>query len=204
MRVGIIGAGKLGTALGRRAIASGHEVTLAGRPGASQTQLVVEIMVPGARAVEIANWGPVDLAVLAVPFSVALDIDLPLPAHTVLIDPTNHWEPVDGPLPDLHGLTTSEATARRHPQLRWVKSLNQLGYHELEDDALLPDVQPVMGLATDFPEAAAIAAEFIRSLGMAPVWVGSLASGRLLEPGGPVFGHPVSEGQLRQLAKWAA
>ena len=204
MRVGIIGAGKLGTALGRRAVEAGHDVTLAGRPGVIQTALVVEVMVPGARAAEVTTWDRVDLAVLAVPFSVALDIDLPLPTGTVLIDPTNHWEPVDGPMPDLHGLTTSEATARRHPRLRWVKSLNQLGYHDLEDGALPAGVQSVMGLATDFPDAASTVAEFIRSLGMTPVWVGPLASGRLLEPGGPVFGRPVSETQLRHLARQAA
>ena len=98
MNVGIVGAGKLGSALARRSLNAGHEVLVATRPGSVQSTLVVEVMAPGAVAAPVHRWGWVDLAVLAVPFHIALTIDLPLPERTVVIDPTNHWEPVDGPL----------------------------------------------------------------------------------------------------------
>jgi predicted dinucleotide-binding enzyme len=190
VRIGIAGAGKLGTTLARRAVAAGHDVLVAGRPGAPHTALVVEVMVPGATAADLATWGEVDLAVLAVPFSTALTIDLPLPAGTIVIDPANHWEPVDGDLPDLGPLTTSEAIGRRHPTLRWVKSLNQLGYHDLEGETGV--TRPAMGIATDHDDAAAVVAAFVESLGLTPVIVGPLRAGSLLEPGGQVFGSPMT------------
>lgn len=185
MRVGIVGAGKLGSALARRSLAVGHDVLIATRPGAVQSALVVEVMAPGAAAVPVREWGPVEVAVLTVPFHVALNIDLPLPEGTVMIDPTNRWEPVDGPLPDLGRLSTSEAIAARHLGLRWVKTLNQLGYHDLDDATDLAGVP--MHYATDHDPAADTVADYLESLGLDPVYLGPLAAGIDLEPGSTLF-----------------
>lgn len=185
MRVGIVGAGKLGTALARRSLTAGHEVLLATRPGARDSSLVVEVMAPGAVASPVDQWGAVDLSILAVPFHVALTIDLPLPEGTVVIDPTNPWESVDGPLPDRGSLSASEITAARHPGLRWVKSLNQLGYHDLDD---LTDLAGLpMRYATDHDVAADTVAHYLESLGLRPISTGPLASGASFEPGSDLF-----------------
>lgn len=186
MRIGIIGAGKLGTAIARRAVAAGHEVLIAGRPGAVGTDLVIEVMVPGATPAPVTEWDAVDLAILAVPFSTALTLDLPLRPGTIVIDPTNHWEPVDGPRPDLDGLSTSEAIAANHPALVWVKTLNQIGYHDLDES---PERPQDMDVATDSADAARTVASFLRTIGLAPTVIGSLADGSLLEPGGERFGY---------------
>ena len=185
MKVGIVGAGKLGTALARRSVAKGHEVLLATRPGTRDPGLVVEVMAPGSVALPAQQWGTVDLAVLAVPFHVALTVDLPLPRGTVVIDPTNHWEPVDGPAPDLGGRGTTEAIAAGHPGLLWVKSLNQLGYHDLDD---LTDLAGLpMRYATDHDAARDTVADYLSSLGLRPIHTGPLASGAAFEPGTAVF-----------------
>ena len=185
MRVGIVGAGKLGTALARRSLTAGHEVLLATRPGARDPDLVVEVMAPGAVASPVHEWGAVDLAILAVPFHIALAIDLPLPQGTVVVDPTNPWESVDGPLPDTGRLSTSELTAARHPGMRWVKSLNQLGYHDLDD---LTDLAGLpMRYATDDETAADTVAHYLESLGLRPISAGPLAAGASFEPGSDLF-----------------
>lgn len=188
MKVGVIGAGKLGTAVARRAVSAGHHVFVAGRPGAVGTDLVIEVMAPGATALPLAQWPAVDEAILCVPFSIALGIDLPLPSGTIVIDPTNHWEPVDGPLPDLNGLTTSEALAAQHADLIWVKSLNQIGYHDLED---IPSEPQAIALASDSEEAAQTVSDFLATIGLAPTIVGRLSDGVQLEPGGVRFGYKV-------------
>lgn len=200
MRIGVIGAGKLGTVLARRAVGAGHEVVIAGRPGARQTALMVEVMAPGATPLPVEDWPPVDIAILAVPLNVALRFDLPLPAGTAIVDATNHWPPVDGDLPELHGRSSSEAVAERHAHLRWVKSLNHLGYHDYEADPAETPFPPAIGVASDDPAAASAAAELIDSLGFDPVRVGSLSRGRLLETGGPVFSGPLHAERLRAIA----
>lgn len=194
MNVGIIGIGKLGSALGRRAVAAGHRVILAGRPGAAMTGLVAEVMVPGAEVAPVPEWPPVDVAVLAVPLSVAVVMDLPLPDGTVVIDATNHWTPVDGE-PAAGGTPSSVRVANAHPRLRWVKALNHLGYHDLEDLPGEPHPPIAAGIAADDDDAAAVAAAFVASLGLDPVPAGTLAGSRMLEEGGPVFGSPMTRAQ---------
>lgn len=49
MHIGILGAGKLGTVLGRHAVAAGHETTLAGSGTSDTLGLIVGALVPGAR-----------------------------------------------------------------------------------------------------------------------------------------------------------
>jgi predicted dinucleotide-binding enzyme len=45
-----------------------------------------------------------------------------------------------------------------------------------------------LGVASDDPDAADLVAEVIERIGYDPVLLDSLYAGRLLEPGGPVFG----------------
>jgi len=48
----------------------------------------------------------------------------------------NYWQPVDGDDPELTAAAdgTSKVVQDRFPSARVVKSLNQLGYHQLEDN----------------------------------------------------------------------
>lgn len=196
MRVGIIGAGKLGTVLARLAVTAGHEVLVAGRPGSHTTPLVLEVMALGAQARPVEDWPAVDVAVLAVPLPTALRMDLPLPAGTVAIDATNHWPTADGDLPELDGRSSSELVAERHPSLRWAKSLNHLGYHDL--DPATRDVHgTAIAIASDDEHAADTTARYLRTLGLHPVRIGPLPAGRALESTGPVFGAPMSAEDLR-------
>lgn len=199
MRVGVVGAGKLGTVLARRAVTAGHEVFVAGRPGASQTALILEVMVPGATALPVAQWSDIDVVVLAVPLSVALGIDLPVPAGTVVVDATNYWSTVDGDLPALVGRTSSEVVAERHPALRWARSLNHLGYHDLEEGhASTADVpSPAIAIASDDPTAREVTARLVSSLGFEPVLIGPLRRGAVLDAGGPVFGAVMDASEMR-------
>ena len=72
-----------------------------------------------------------------------------------------------------------------------VKALNHIGYHELEDRARsagAPDRRAV-GVAGDDPAAVAAVADLTDRIGYDPVRLGRLRAGRVLQPGGPVFGQ---------------
>lgn len=71
-----------------------------------------------------------------------------------------------------------------------VKSLNHIGYHELEAERRpvgSPD-RRALGVAGDDPAAVDAVAEVIERIGYDTVRLDGLRAGRLLEPGGPVFG----------------
>ena len=75
-RLGIIGAGKLGTAIGRLALDAGYEVRISGSDRQPMLRLVIDTVLPGARLLPEADVvADSDLVVLAIPFGKADTID---------------------------------------------------------------------------------------------------------------------------------
>ena len=102
----------------------------------------------------------------------------------------NYWPASDGMLKAFEDGGSSEIVARRLVGSAVVKALNHVGYHELEDrarPAAAPD-RRAAGVASDDPAAAAAIAGLIERIGYDPVRLESLRAGRVLQPGGPVFG----------------
>ena len=137
LRLGIVGAGKLGTTLARAAIAAGFDVAISGSGPADDIALTVEVLAAGARAAttdEVARHA--DIIVLAVPTHRFRELPPDLFAGKILIDAMNYWEQVDGDDPELTAAAdgTSMIVQESFPSARVVKSLNQLGYHQLEEN----------------------------------------------------------------------
>ena len=104
--------------------------------------------------------------------------------------PAPGWPACDGGLTALEDGGSSEIVARRLAGSAVVKALNHIGYHELEDrtrQAGAPD-RRAAGVAGDDPAAVAAIAGLVDRIGYAPVRLESLRAGRVLQPGGPVFG----------------
>ena len=136
LRLGIVGAGKLGTTLARVAIAAGYDVAISGSGSADDISLTVDVLAPGAHAATTDDVvRHADIVVLAVPMHRFRELSRDLFAGKILVDATNYWEPVDGDDPELAAAPegTSMAVQERFTSARVVKSLNQLGYHQLEE-----------------------------------------------------------------------
>jgi 8-hydroxy-5-deazaflavin:NADPH oxidoreductase len=184
-RLGIVGAGKLGTTLARAAIAAGYDVALSGSGPADAIALIVDVLAPGARAAttdEVVRHA--DVIVLAVPTHRFRELPPDQFAGKVLVDAMNHWEPVDGTDDELAGGSTSTIVQQRFPSARVVKSLNQLGYHELEELRRPPGApdRMVMGVAGDDSAAVEAVVRLVEALGFDPFDAGPLANGTTLEP----------------------
>jgi predicted dinucleotide-binding enzyme len=119
-----------------------------------------------------------------------------------VVDTMNYWPPVDG-IQEMfsdrrHG--SSEIVAHRLARSTIVKTLNHIGYHELEQDRR-PVGSPerrALGVAADDRGALDLVAEVIERIGYDTVRLDGLGAGRLLEPGGPVFGVPLRRGDFEQ------
>ena len=137
LRLGIVGAGKLGTTLARVAVAAGYDVAISGSGPADDIALTIDVLAPGARATMTADVvRHADIIILAVPTHRFRELPCDLFAGKILVDAMNYWEPVDGDDPVLEAAPdgTSAIVQERFPSARVVKSLNQLGYHELEEN----------------------------------------------------------------------
>lgn len=188
--LGIIGAGKLGTTIGRAAADAGWQVLM--HDTAAMAEMIVETMVPDAHLVPLAELvDRSDIVMLAVPFGLSGQLDYPLLSGKIVLDPMNHWPAVDGDVPALAGWTssTTELLATRNPAMRLVKSLNHLGYHDYTGDARSGEVphRRAVAVASDDQAAGQRVAQLVDDIGFDPVLV-PLNRSKLLEPGGPVFG----------------
>jgi predicted dinucleotide-binding enzyme len=201
LRLGIIGAGKIGTGIARAAVAAGYDVLISGSGPVSRIALTIEVLVPGARAAttsEVVEES--DVVVLAVPTHRFRELDGDLLAGKIVIDAMNYWEPIDGVDPELAAAPrgTSGIVASHFPSARVVKSLNHLGYHQFEEQRRPRDAsdRTAIAVAGDDQEAVGTVMTLIESLGFDAVEAGQLADGIALGPGGPAFGVAMSAKEL--------
>jgi predicted dinucleotide-binding enzyme len=204
LRLGIVGAGKLGTTIARAATAAGYDVAIAGSATAERVALTVDVLAPGARAVSTDEAvRHANLIVLAVPTHRFRELPCDLFAGKILIDAMNYWEPIDGVDEELAAAPagTSVVVQERFPSARVVKSLNQLGYHEFEEARRPRGMPDRIAIAAAGDDRAAVLAviQLIDRLGFDAVDAGPLKAGSTLEPDGPVFGVAYSTGELSNL-----
>ena len=205
-RLGIVGAGTLGPTIARAAIAAGYDVAMSGSGPADRIALTVDVLANGARAVTTAEVvRHADLIVLAVPTHRFRELPRDLFNGKILIDAMNYWQPIDGVDDELATAPagTSVLVQARFPSARVVKSLNQLGYHDLDEGRRPRGAPDRIAIATAGDDRSAVAAvmQLIDRLGFDTADAGPLEAGRKLEPDGPVFGLSHSAHELsRQLS----
>jgi 8-hydroxy-5-deazaflavin:NADPH oxidoreductase len=204
LRLGIVGAGKFGTTVARAAIAAGYDVAISGSGPADDIALTVDVLAAGAHAAttdEVVRHA--DIIVLAVPTHRFRELPRDQFAGKILIDAMNYWQPVDGDDSELTTAPggTSTIVQGRFPTARVVKSLNQLGYHQLEETQR-PMGEPdriAIGAAGDDRLAVRRVMRLLDRLGFDPVDAGPLKNGSGLEPDGSPIAATYSADQLSKL-----
>jgi predicted dinucleotide-binding enzyme len=179
--------------MARVAVEAGFEVAIATSGDPEMIAMITEVLIPGAQA----RWASdavrdADIVVLAIPLHKFATFDSALVAGKLVIDAMNYWPEVNGYLDTFatSQLSSSEIVQRRLARSTIIKTLNHIGYHELAEDrrpAGSPDRRAV-GVAGDDRGAVDVVADVIERIGYDPIRLDSLSAGRVLEPGGPVFG----------------
>ena len=194
-KIGIIGTGRIGSALARAWVKAGHEVFVSSRHPDELKGLVAELG-PRAHAGtprEAAAFGTVIL--ISVPYrampQIGTDFHAEL-AGKVILDTSNPSESRDGAMAaDAQKLGAGAATAELLQNKRVVRAFNCIGAASLANDGFRQPHRLAIPIGGDDAEALAIAQRLVSEIGFDPVVIGSLARTRVFD-----LGQPLATGQL--------
>jgi predicted dinucleotide-binding enzyme len=205
-RIAVLGAGHSGPVIARAAVEAGYQVEIAASSDPQAIALITQVLVPGAEPRWAAGAvADADVVVLAIPIHKFATFDPALVAGKLVVDVMNYWPPVDGvqAMFEDRGRGSSEIVQERLAASTVVKTLNHLGYHELDEDRR-PEGSPerrAIGVAGDDPEAVDVVARIIERIGFDSVRLDSLRAGRLFEAGGPVFGASLRRAEFERAVR---
>ncbi len=206
LKIGMIGSGREGGALGSLFVKAGHPVMFSSRHPEQLKDLV-------ARLGPLAQAGTVEQAIafgdvvaIVVPYRAVEDIGTTygraLATKVLVLDVSNPIARRDG---DALVTWVGEqggaglATAKLLPGAHLVRGFNAIGSGQLATLAHRPGDPVGVPIAGDDPKAIAVAQDLIREVGFEPVLVGGLAMGKYLVPGTPLGGaHTPAE--IRRIA----
>jgi hypothetical protein len=205
MRIGIVGAGVIGSTLAKLWVSAGHEVRLASRHPDAIEPFVQQL---GARASagppqSAAMFG--EVVMLTVPLAAIPELsrDLaPLLEGKVVLDTGNAYERRDAEAArqaTQHPQGSAGWAAAMFPDARWVKAFNTVYYKTLVSEAHRDGDRVGIPLAGDDRDALEIAAGLVRDAGFDPVIVGALARGKEFEPGTAVYDTGMSGRDVRSV-----
>ncbi len=181
MKITVIGAGNVGSALARSAVAAGHTVTIAASSADKAAAVAAETGAVAASDNVSATAGA-ELVVLAVPHSavasVAADIREAVTGVPV-VDATNPLNATYSDL-DITGISAAGDLAALLPGSPVVKAFNTVfaSRYATPTEAGTPLTVLIAG---DDADAKAATAELASSLGFSPVDAGGLRQARALE-----------------------
>jgi predicted dinucleotide-binding enzyme len=200
MRIGIIGAGRIGSTLAKHFVDAGHEVAVANSRGPETLrELAAQLGVQALTVDDVARFG--ELVVVSIPFGRYLDVPVDSLAGKTVIDTNNYYPQRDGHYPDLDSgaITSSELLQRHLIGAHVVKAFNAIRSDHLRDYAR-PGGGERYGIpiAGDSSEAKRQVVDLIDAMGFDPVDAGDLAAGRAFERGADLYGADLSGEELRK------
>lgn len=202
MKIGIIGAGRIGAVAARLFVAAGYEVAVSNSRGPMSLHPLVRELGSLARACTAEDAARLsETVLLAVPWHVWEALPAPeLVRDKIVIDAMNPYNPQGGFF-DLGSSTSSEEVLKRLPGAKLVKAFNTIYYEHLATRGrkdLPVEERHAIYLAGDQASAKAAVGKLIESIGFAPVDTGSLREGgRLQQPDSPIYNQTFTAREAR-------
>lgn len=181
MKVAIIGAGNVGTALAISSTRGGHTVTMSAANPENAAKAALSVGAHAANSNAEAVQGA-DVVIIAVPHDKLGEVFRGLGSSVddkVVIDATNHVN-TQNPGEVLGTASNAEEIQKRHPKVRVVKAFNYAFASRMAD----PTVDGVRldgFVASDDQDAKDKTLEFVESIGFRPIDAGPLVMARVLE-----------------------
>jgi predicted dinucleotide-binding enzyme len=185
--VGIIGAGRLGQAMARRA---GRRVVIANSRGPESLASVVSALGDGVSAGTVGEAASTRIVVVAVPWDRVPEAVRDLTWNgQVVVDATNDWG-----AGDLQGRTSSGLVADLVPGARVVKAGNTLGADDLGSDPHEAGGERVIFVSGDDADAKTEVVGLFQDAGFAVIDLGDLKTGGAMQQ----IHHPLAGVNLIQ------
>jgi len=205
LKIGIIGSGRQGGAIGLQWAKAGHEILFSSRNPDELADLVAKAG-PKAKAgypQDAAAFG--DVILIAVPYGALPQIGrdhAPLMKGKIVIDVGNPRADRDGPMAtEALKKGTGVASAEYLPGVRLVRALNALSFVQVEREAHRPGEKLGIPIAGDDKAAVDTVAQLVVDAGFDPVIVGGLGRAREFDAGTPVYVKGLTARQLREALK---
>jgi len=205
LKIGLIGSGRQGGALGLQWAKAGHEILFSSRHPETLKDLVAQAG-PKAKAglpEDAARFG--DVVLIAVPYGVLPQVGkdyAPLMKGKVVIDVGNPRVDRDGEVgKDALARGTGVTSKEYLPGVRLVRALNALSFTQVTKEAHRAGEKLGIPIASDDKEAIAIAVRLVEDAGFDPVVVGGLARAREFDAGTPVYVKGLTAAQLKAALK---
>lgn len=200
-KIGIIGAGKIGGALGEHWVKAGYEVMLSSRHP-EQLKPLAEKLGPKASVGtprEAAAFG--DVVLISVPYGALPQIGKDYAAELkgkVVLETGNPFPARDGEMAnEARAVSTGVASPRHLPGVRLVRAFNQIPAAMLRSEAHRSGEKIGIPLAGDDADALKVAETLVRDAGFEPVVAGGLSRAKEFDAGSPLFGRAIPAGELK-------
>jgi hypothetical protein len=208
MKIGIIGAGNIGTALTRRLTQLGHQVSVANSRGPeSLATLAKETGAKAVTAAEAARAG--DVVVVTIPEGKIRDLPKDLfsgvPENVVVIDTGNYYpRERDGRIDEIEGGMSESRWVEHQLGRPVVKAFNNIYAQHLQEKGKPKGTPGRIGLPVSGDDARAkqVVMQLVDELGFDPVDAGGLDDSWRHQPGTPVYATDFdADGVRRGLAE---
>ena len=202
MRIGLIGAGNIGSTLARLAVEHGHDVMISNSRGPETLAGLVSHLgerATAGTAARAAEFG--DVVVVTIPLKNYRKVPAAELANKIVIDTNNYYPKRDGQIPELDSgaVTTSELLAAHLPESHVVKAFNNIYYADLAAQGQ-PAGTPgrrALPIAGGDAEAKKVVAGLIEEFGFDVIDAGGLAEGRRFQRDTPAYVTRLDAGDLR-------
>lgn len=199
MKIGCVGAGFIGRAVGKLAVEHGHQVMLSNSRGPrSLTSAAISVRAAIGTVADAVAFG--DVVLLAIPFYAIEDLDPEMFVGKIVMDACNYYPGRDEPVAALDdgGDTTSEIVQRHLTGAKVVKAWNAILERDIDKDARANGAvdRRALPIAGDDAGAKAIVAELFDDLGYDVLDAGALKEGWRFERARPAYCVPLDRAAL--------
>ena len=205
LKIGIVGSGNIGGAVGTLWVKAGHQVMFSSRNPGNLKQLV-DGLGPLARAGTVAEalaFG--DVVFIGVPYGAMPQLGKDYAKEfsgKIVLDAGNAVVARDGEIAKpAREAGVALTSAKLLAGARIVRAFNTINSRRLANLSNRAEGRIAIPMAGDDQEAVKIASLLVRDAGFDPVVLGGLERSKLFEQGGPLYGQEISAQEMRDRIK---